>query len=209
VVFLDRVDAGRQLGAAVRRLELVDPVVVGLPRGGVVVAAGVAAGLGAQLDVIVVRKLGVPWHPELGMGAVGEDGVRLLNDEVIRQCRVSPDQVAAVELRERARLDLQVRAFRGERPPVALSGLPVVVVDDGVATGFTARAACQVAAARGAARVVLAVPTGPPGIDKKLADVADPVVCLSASRWATSVGAAYRDFDQTTDAEVVALLSSR
>lgn len=205
VVFRDRVDAGRRLGEAVRALPLVDPVVVGLPRGGVVVAAEVAAALGADLDVIVVRKLGVPQEPELGMGAIGEGGVRLLNERVIRHCRVSAAQVAAVEAAERETLDRRLRALRGERPGVALAGRTVVVVDDGVATGFTARVACQVAAARGASQVVLAVPTGPRRIEQHLADVADPVVCLIAGGW-PSVGAAYRHFGQTSDEEVLALL---
>src|ERR1019366_2009760 len=160
--FADRVDAGRRLAAKLGPLQGEDLVVVGLPRGGVPVALEVARALDAPLDVIVVRKLGGPVQPELGMGAIGEGGVRVLNAGVVRLARVSSDELATVERRERVELERRARRFRGDRPPVRLDGKTVVVVDDGIATGSTARAACQVARAQGASRIVLAVPVAPP-----------------------------------------------
>ena len=163
MVFADRVDAGRRLAARLGHLRGEPVVVLGLPRGGVPVAFEVAAALGAPLDVIVVRKLGVPFQPELGMGAIGEDGARIINDEIVRLAGVTDRQLAEVESRERAELERRALRFRGDRPRVPLEGRIAVVVDDGIATGSTARAACQVARAHGAARVVLAVPVAPPG----------------------------------------------
>jgi putative phosphoribosyl transferase len=209
VLFRDRADAGRRLALAVRDLALSDPVVVGLPRGGVVVAAEVAAALGAPLDVIVVRKLGVPRRPELGMGAIGEGGVRLLNDDVIHMYGVTPDELDDVETAERAELNRRLRAYRGGRDAVGLAGRAVVVVDDGVATGFTAAAACRVARVHRATTVVLAVPVGPPGVETELRGVADILLCLETPAHFGSVGQAYDDFRQTTDAEVVSILSTR
>ncbi len=205
--FHDRTDAGRQLGRVLRRTAaLTSPVVVGLPRGGVPVAAEVARALGAPLDVVVVRKLGAPRQPELALGAVGESGVRLVDDALVRACGVTAEELAGVERREAETVERQVATWRGERPPVPLAGHTVVVVDDGVATGATARAACRVVRARGAGRVVLAVPVGPAGVERRLRPDADAVLCLLTPEPFTSVGAAYADFRQTTDAQVAALL---
>ena len=208
VLYRDRADAGRLLAGPVRDLGLVDPVVLGLPRGGVVVAAEVASVLGAPLDVIVVRKLGLPRNPELGMGAIGEGGVRLLNDEVLRTYGVTPRQLDAVETAERAELARRLRLYRGDEGGVSLTGRDVVIVDDGIATGFTAGAACLVAKAQRASRVVLAVPVGPPDLDTRLAGVSDDVVCLAAPAHLIAVGQAYADFTQTTDDEVIRILRS-
>jgi putative phosphoribosyl transferase len=204
--FRNRREAGVRLAAALEPLRDEHPVVVGLPRGGVVVAAEVAAALDAPLDVIVVRKLGVPTQPELGMGAVGEDGVRVLNDMVLRVARVTPEQLAAVEARERAEVERRAAAFRGGRPRVELADRAVIVVDDGIATGGTARAALEVARAQGARKVVLAVPVAPPDTLRELAPLADEVVCLETPTWFNAVGQWYDDFTQTTDADVVELL---
>jgi predicted phosphoribosyltransferase len=204
--FRDRREAGRRLAAAVGHLWAEHPVVLGLPRGGVPVAAEVASALGAPLDVLVIRKLGVPWHPELGMGAVGEDGVVVVNDDIVRSTRVSADEVAAVEARERAEVTSRAERFRRGREAVALAGRTVIVVDDGLATGGTARAAIAVARARGAARVVLAVPVAPPEAVQELAGVADEVVCLATPSGFSAVGTWYANFTQTTDDEVVDLL---
>lgn len=179
---------------------------LGLPRGGVPVAYEVARGLGLPLDVIVVRKLGVPSQPELAMGAVGE-GVRVLNERVLRHIRIEAAQLAAVERRERAEVQRRTDALRAGRPPVPISGREVVVVDDGIATGSTARAACQVARARGARRVVLAAPVAPAGAEQSMTDVADRVVFLHTSTQFGAVGQFYDDFGQTSDAEVTTLLS--
>jgi putative phosphoribosyl transferase len=204
--FVDRVDAGRRLGERLGHLRAEAPVVVGLPRGGVPVAFEVARALGAPLDVIVVRKLGVPFQPELAMGAIGEGGVRVLNDEIVRLARVKPGELAHVEARERVELERRVRRFRGDRPRVPLAGRTVVVVDDGIATGSTARAACRVARAHGAARVVLAVPVAPTEWTARIGAAADEFVCLTTPEPFWSVGQWYRDFGQTSDDEVATLL---
>ena len=204
--FVDRRDAGRRLAERLRYIRGRDLVILGLPRGGVPVAAEVAAALGAPLDVTVVRKLGVPYQPELGMGAIGEDGVRVINDEVVATARVSAAELAEVEARERTELDRRGRLYRGGRRPLDLRGRTVVVVDDGVATGSTARAACQFARAHGAARVVLAVPVAPPGWTARLEDVADELICLDTPGNFFGVGQFYGDFTQITDDQVVTLL---
>ncbi len=204
--FADRADAGRQLAARLAHLRGQNVVVLGLPRGGVPVAFEVASALGAPLDVIVVRKLGVPFQPELGMGAIGEDGVRVLNDEIIEQGWISPEELAAVEATERAELERRALLYRRGRPRQPLEGRTAVVVDDGIATGSTARAACQVARAHGAARVVLAVPVGPLGWEARMADVADVLVCVETPRAFFAIGQFYADFAQTADSEVTASL---
>ncbi|MCC5579762.1 dienelactone hydrolase family protein [Microtetraspora sp. AC03309] len=207
MVFADRRDAGTRLGELLRdRLGGVDAVVVGLPRGGVVVAYEVARALGAPLDVIVVRKLGVPYQPELGFGAIGEGGVRVLNPEIVRLAGVTKEQMAKVEEAEREELIRRGGRFRGGRPRVELKGRTVIVVDDGVATGGTARAACRVARAQGAERVVLAVPVGAPDTVAGLRKDADEVVCLQAPHDLYAIGAWYSDFPQTSDEQVVELL---
>ena len=206
MLFIDRTDSGRRLADRLTHLTGPDVVVVGLPRGGVPVAYEVAVALGAPLDVIVVRKLGVPFQPELGMGAVGEGGVRVINDEVVRMTGVSPAELAAAETRERAEVDRRANRFRGDRAPVPLAGRTVVIVDDGIATGSTARAACQVARAAGAARVVLAVPVAPPGWERSFAGEADELVALETPGDFFAIGQYYRDFSQTPDDEVTAYL---
>jgi len=204
--FRDRVDAGRRLAARLAPLRGVDVVVLGLPRGGVPVAAEVARALDAPLDVILVRKLGVPVQPELAMGAIGEGGVRIANDDVVQAARITPDQWREVETRERAELERRAQRFRRGRSPVPLAGRTAVIVDDGVATGSTARAACRVARALGAERVVLAVPVAPCGSIEELQPSVDQIVCLEVPSDFRSVGDWYDDFSQTTDDEVVALL---
>ena len=200
--FADRRDAGRRLGARLQHLRGQRVVVLGLPRGGVPVAFEVARALGATLDVIVVRKLGVPFQPELGMGAIGEGGVRVLNQEVIQRGGISADELAAVEAQERAELERRASRYRRGRARQPVDGCTAVVVDDGIATGSTARAACQVARAQGAARVVLAVPVAPPGWQARLGDVADELVCVATPRSFFAIGQFYTDFAQTTDDEV-------
>ncbi len=204
--FLDRSDAGRRLANRMLHLRGEDVVVLALPRGGVPVAAEVARALGAPLDVIVVRKLGVPVQPELGMGAIGEGDVRIINPEVVAIAHVTDAEIATVERRERAELDRRARRFRGDRPRTPLAGRTAVIIDDGIATGSTARAACEVARAQGAARVVLAVPVAPPSACAALAAGADEVICLETPAHFLAIGEWYQDFSQTGDREVVSLL---
>jgi putative phosphoribosyl transferase len=183
-----------------------DVVVLALPRGGVPVAAEVARALDAPLDVIVVRKLGVPVQPELGMGAIGEGDVRIINPEVVAITHVTDAEIAAVERRERVELVRRARRFRGDRPRTPLAGRTAIIIDDGIATGSTARAACQVARAQGAARVVLAVPVAPPSACTALTADADEVICLETPGHFLAIGEWYQDFSQTSDREVVSLL---
>ncbi|KPC84943.1 MULTISPECIES: phosphoribosyltransferase [Streptomyces] len=207
MLFTDRTDAGRRLAVALRHLERRDPVVLGLPRGGVPVAYEVAQALRAPLDVIVVRKLGVPYRPELGFGAIGEGGVRVISDEIVRHAGVREKDLVAVERAEEAELLRRARAYREGRPRLPLKGRTAVVVDDGIATGATARAACQVVRAQGADYVVLAVPVASPDVAARLRGDADEVVCLSTPNIFSAVGEWYRDFSQTSDEEVVSLLA--
>ena len=206
MVFADRADAGRRLAARLQYLADEPVVVLGLPRGGVPVAFEVARALGAPLDVIVVRKLGVPFQRELGMGAIGEDGVRVINHEVVRAAGVSVQELAAVEARERAEVQRRAGRYRGGRPRQPLGGRVAVVVDDGIATGSTARAACRIARAHGAARVVLAVPVAPPGWQDRIGGDADELVSVQTPRGFLAIGQFYADFCQVADGEVVACL---
>lgn len=204
--FRDRVAAGRSLADRLESLRGEPVVVFGLPRGGVPVAAEVARALGAPLEVLVVRKLGLPYQPELAMGAIAEDGVRVLDERVLAAGSVTAPELDAVERRERIELERRVARYRGGRRARPVVGRTALVVDDGVATGSTARAACRALRARGAARVVLAVPVGPPDAAARLADVADEVVLVAAPAGFAAVGQWYDDFSPTSDAEVAALL---
>ncbi|MBB1260209.1 phosphoribosyltransferase family protein [Streptomyces alkaliterrae] len=205
--FTDRRDAGRQLSARLEHLRDSDVVVLGLPRGGVPVAAEIAEALGAPLDVCLVRKLGVPFQPELGMGAIGEGGVRVINDEVLRTARITDEALAEVEEHEREVLESRARRYRAGREPEPLTGRTAVLVDDGVATGSTARAACQVARARGATSVVLAVPVAPRGWTPRPGTDADEFLCPHTPRGFHAIGQYYAHFPQTDDNEVVGLLA--
>ncbi|BBX74093.1 dienelactone hydrolase family protein [Mycobacterium shinjukuense] len=205
--FTDRADAGRQLAHRLQHLRGHDVVVLGLPRGGVPVAFEVAESLGVPLDVLLVRKLGVPEHCELAFGAIGEGGVRVVNDAVVREVGLTDRAMAAVETREWGELARRSHRFRGDYGRIPLSGRIAVIVDDGVATGATAQAACQVARAQGARRVVLAVPIGATDIAERFAEHADEVVCLHTPVPYFAVGQGYRNFAQTSDEEVIALLA--
>ena len=209
--FADRRDAGRALGARLAGTLPGDVVVLGLPRGGAVVAAGVAAALGAPLDVLLVRKLGLPRQPELAMGAVaamGDAVETVRTGHVLTAAGIDDATFAAVRERELAELRRRETAYRGDRPPVDVAGRTVVLVDDGLATGATVRAALRVLAGRRPARTVVAVPVGSPAAVRELTDLADEVVCLLAPPSLRAVGGAYRNFAQTSDAEVQALVRS-
>ncbi len=207
-LFSDRRDAGRRLAAILTGLRGQDVVVLGLPRGGVPVAYEVARALDAPLDVIVVRKLGVPFMPEFAMGAIGEDGVRIIDDRVVAQTRVGPGMVQVVEERERAVLARRLAQLRAGCPAQPLTGRVAVLVDDGIATGATATAACQVARRRGARRVIMTAPVGSRDRVRALRAVADDVVCVAEPEELRAVGQFYEDFSATPD-EVVAELLHR
>jgi putative phosphoribosyl transferase len=203
--FHDRTDAGKQLAQLLDWLRGADAVVLGLPRGGVPVAYEVAHALDLPLDVVIVRKLGVPWHEELAMGAIG-DGARVVDDETVASLGVTADQLDAVERREQIELAERARRFRLDRGPLEVRGKIAIVVDDGVATGATARAACQVVRAAGAARIILAVPVAPPDWQPQPGVDADELVCIERPSPFFAVGQWYENFAQTSDEQVVELL---
>ena len=204
--FENRAEAGRRLADALGRFAGEQTVVLGLPRGGVPVARPVADALGAPLDVLAVRKLGGPRHPEFAVGAIGESGVRLVDDDAVWHTHVGEGELEAVEEKARVELARLLGLYRGGRPALDLAGRRAIVVDDGVATGASATVACRVARRLGAAEVVLAVPVAPYGWERKLAAEADELVALETPRDFWAVGRWYVDFEQTTDDEVVAAL---
>ncbi|MDX1657183.1 MAG: phosphoribosyltransferase family protein [Nitriliruptorales bacterium] len=206
--FRNRTEAGQRLADAVADLDLDDPVVLGLPRGGVPVARQVAERLDAPLDVVVVRKIGAPSNPEYALGAIGEGDVEVLDRESMRRLGVDRDALRGTIDDERAELRRRLERYRGQRRGVDVSGRTVVVVDDGIATGRTAKAAAEVLRARGAERVVLAVPVGPPQNVDPLRERFDDVVILETPQGFMAVGAWYDDFGQTSDEEVVEHLNS-
>lgn len=205
--FADRTDAGRRLAPLLRHLKGPDLVVLGLPRGGVPVAFEVARTLSAPLDVIVVRKLGFPFHSELAMGAIGEGGSEVLDEALVAFEGTTEREVREVERREREALDERVRRLRSGREPIDLTGLTALLVDDGIATGATVRVACRVAQERGAEHVVVAAPVAPTGVTDVLVE-ADEVVVLRTPDPFVAVGHWYRDFTAVSDREVAALLGS-
>ncbi|MGW7261059.1 phosphoribosyltransferase [Streptomyces sp. NPDC054834] len=208
--FQDRRQAGRELAVRLRTIQeqgmLSDPVVLALPRGGVAVAEEVARELDAPLDVLVVRKIGAPSQEEFGVGAIAGDDPPLLDEDTVRGLGLSEEELAPVVARERAELHRREQRYRQGRPPPDLAGHTVIVVDDGLATGSTARAALRHVRRRGPARVVLAVPVGAPGSLDQLRGEADDVVCLLRPASFAAVGQWYEDFGQLTDAEVLGAL---
>lgn len=201
--FDDRVDAGRLLAERLEELGLPDDVLVlGLPRGGIPVAAEVAAALGAPLDALVVRKLGVPGHEELAFGAIALGGVRVLNDDVVRTAGLTGSDIERVTDRESDELARREVEYRGSRLPLEVRDRTVVVVDDGLATGATMAAAVSALRAGGSNRIIVAVPVGAPSTCAMLAERADEVVCLHQPHNFRAVGLWYRDFSPTTDEEV-------
>lgn len=209
VRFRDRRDAGQRLAAALARYRDLRPVVLALPRGGVPVGFEVARALAAPLDVLLVRKIGAPGYPELGLGAVidGADPHVVLNDAVMREVMPAPGYVEAETERQLAEIERRRRLYRGDRPAPSVAGRVVILVDDGIATGGTVTAALQGLAAVQPARLVLAVPVAPPEALETLSGLADDVVCLSAPSVFGAVGRFYEDFDQTADEEVIGLLA--
>lgn len=204
----DREEAGASVARLVEPLlDGADALVLGVPRGGVIVARSLADALGLDLDVIVVRKLGVPGHDEYGFGAIGEDGVEVLDQATMAAIGISGAAVHTVTARESAELERRLAMYRGDREPASLEGRTVVIADDGIATGGTARAAIAVCRARGAARVIVAVGVAPPDVMSSLAHEADAAVAVLVPEPMEAVGQWYDDFAQTTDAEVAAALT--
>jgi putative phosphoribosyl transferase len=205
VIFEDRLDAGHRLAGALERFASEDVVVLGVPRGGVEVAAEVASARGWPLDIVIPRKVRAPFNPELGLGAIAP-GVRVLDESMVRSLGVSENYLEEEIRLEEEEIRRRTEAYRKGRPPVEVEGRVAVVVDDGVATGGTAAAALRWARAQGASRVVLAVPVAPREAIMRLSKEADEVVCLDSPEPFFAVGQWYRQFPQTSDDEVVRLL---
>lgn len=204
--FTDRAHAGRVLAGMLDHIGDEPTVILGLPRGGVPVAFEIARRLGAPLEVLLVRKLGVPTQPELAMGAIGEGGIRVLDEQRIERLGIRSAAVERVERRERRELARQAERFRGDARPADLMGKTAVIVDDGIATGATARAACRITIRLGAGRVVVAAPVAPRDAAAIFAEVADELVVAHTPRRFAAIGMFYRDFRPTPDATVVEML---
>ena len=207
--FADRGQAGQELAEELSEYaDQEDVVVLGLPRGGVPVAFEVAEALDAPLDVFVVRKLGVPGNPELAMGAIASGGVRVMNTGVVERLGISESTIERVAQEEREILEDRERIYRGARPGVDLKGKIVLLVDDGLATGATMRAAVSALREHNPEKIVVAVPTAPPDVCADFEDMVDEIVCLTTPRPFFGVGGAFRDFSQTTNEQVRDLLQS-
>jgi predicted phosphoribosyltransferase len=206
--FEDRRDAGRRLAAKLSRFEGEQPVVFALPRGGVPVGYEISRSLRAPLDVFVSRKLGAPDQPEFGIGAVAAGGVRVLNEDVVRRLGIPDDYVERITAQETAEVERRLRYFRGDRPEPHVAGRTAILVDDGLATGVTARAAVEALRSRGPRRLVLAAPVCAAQTARLLRPAVDELVCLQSPSDLGAIGFWYRNFEQTSDEEVVELLQS-
>jgi putative phosphoribosyl transferase len=207
-LFADRTAAGRELAEALHEYRGQEKVIVyGLPRGGVPVAYEVATSLRAPIDVLIVRKLGVPGHPELAMGAVASGGVRVLNDSVVRQLGIPEYEIERTTQRQRAEIQQRERRFRGDHEGPDPRGATAILIDDGIATGSTMRASIEALRERSPAKIIVAVPVASPDVCEEFERLADDVVCLATEQPFGAVGMWYVDFDQTTDEEVVELLA--
>jgi len=205
-LFIDRRDAGVRLAAPIAALTLEDPVVLALPRGGVPVGFEIARRIAAPLDVLVVRKLGVPGHEELAMGAIASGGARVINQEVVRPLQIGPEVIERVAAREQRELERRERLFRGDRPPAPVRGRSVILVDDGLATGATMRAAVESLREREPFEIIAAIPVGAGSSCVTLSRIVDRLLCLEQPEPFYGVGLWYQDFEQTSDEEVRTLL---
>lgn len=209
--YSNRSEAGQQLAMALDHYRGQDVIVLALPRGGVPVAAEVASHLGAPLDLLLVRKIGVPWQPELAMGAVidGSKPAVVRNEETIRLAGISDAEFDGVCQRELAEIERRRRLYFGDRPPAETEGRVVIIIDDGIATGATVKAAVVGLKTKKPARIVVAVPVAPPGAVAEIKKEADEVVCPLQPRMFGAIGYFYGDFEQLTDGEVIRILSDR
>ncbi|MGE5483649.1 MAG: phosphoribosyltransferase [Ignavibacteriales bacterium] len=207
MVFKDRKEAGRLLLREVEALGLASPVVLGIPRGGVVVAAEVARGLEAPIDVIIPRKIGAPSNAELAIGAIAQDGTVILDEAMVRALRVERGYIEREARRQTAEIDRRLWVYRGDRPAVGLGSMDVIVVDDGIATGLTMTAALRSVSNQSPSSVVLAVPVAPAEAVERLAPEVDHLVCLATPEPFYAVGQWYARFDQVDDDEVISILN--
>ncbi len=204
--FMDRVDAGKRLASALKDFSGKHGIVLAIPRGGVVVGFEIAKALSLPLDIIIPRKIGAPENPELAIGAVAEDGTAILDNQLIKYLGVSNEYVEKKLKRQKHEIERRLKLYRQDSSYPNLKGLDVIVVDDGIATGSTMKAALASVKNRGASSVTVAVPVGPPSTIEELEKIADRVVCLHTPEYFQAIGEFYSDFSQTPDEEVIMLL---
>ena len=207
--FADRVDAGKRLAAALKSFKSKDAIVLAIPRGGVVVGFEISKALGVPLNIIVPRKIGAPDNPELAIGAVTEDGTTILNERLVSDLGVSENFIKEESERQRAEIERRLESYRGDVPYPNLKNRVVLIVDDGIATGYTMKAALASVRKKGAKSVVIAIPVGPPSTIQELEKVTDHVICLYTPEEFYAIGEFYEDFSQTTDEEVKRLFRLR
>ncbi|MBD3291297.1 MAG: phosphoribosyltransferase [Armatimonadia bacterium] len=207
--FADRIEAGQALAEQLSDLKGQNPLILGVPRGAVPMAAVIADELDGELDVVIVRKLGAPGNPELAIGSVTEEGEAIVNDEFARRTGASDDYIEQEAQRQMDRIEERKRVYREVRPKVSLEGRVVVIVDDGFATGATMKAALESAGSENPQRLIAAAPVGAQDSCRAMADYADEVICLRAPEFFGAVGAFYRDFGQVSDDEVLEVLRER
>jgi len=206
LLFNDRRDAGKTLARRLAAMDIDNPIVLGIPRGGVVVAHEIARALKAPLDVSIPRKIGAPHNPELAIGAVAQDGALVIDKALVRMLGVSEDYLEKEAERQRAEIERRLSLYRRDRPAVDVSAGSAILADDGIATGATVMASLRGLRSLDPARVILAVPVAPPDTLERLAGEADDIVCLASPEPFYAVGQFYRHFEQVTDEEVVALM---
>ena len=204
--FVDRVDAGKRLASALVHLAGRNAIVLAIPRGGVVVGYEIAKALNLQLDVIIPRKIGAPDNPELAIGAMTEDGTIILDENLVAYLGVSKDFIKEESVRQKSEIERRLKKYRQNEPYPNLKGCDVIIVDDGIATGSTMKAALASVKNRGAKTVTIAIPVGPPSTIEELEKQADNVVCIYTPEYFQAIGQFYTDFNQTTDEEVIQLL---
>ncbi len=206
MIFENRVDAGKRLASALKNFPSKNGIVLAIPRGGVVVGYEIAKALGLPLDVIIPRKIGAPYNPELAIGAMAEDGTIIIDENVASYVGASDDYIREESERQKQEIHRRLKLYRQEASYPNLQGLDVIIVDDGIATGSTMKAALASVKKRGAKNMTVAVPVAPPSTIKELEKQADRVVCLYTPEYFGAIGEFYRDFAQTTDEEVISLL---